>query len=42
VAGTDASPGVAQGYKTMFLQDDDGQMRDTTRCAGLDCVGVRR
>ncbi len=41
LAGSDASPGVAQGYKTMFLQDDDGQMRDThSVAAGLDYVGV--
>ncbi|MBF0628816.1 MAG: tryptophan synthase subunit beta [Magnetococcales bacterium] len=33
--------GVAQGYKTYFLQDDDGQMRDThSVAAGLDYVGV--
>ena len=37
----DASPGVAQGYKTMFLQDDDGQMKDThSVAAGLDYIGV--
>jgi tryptophan synthase beta chain len=41
LAGEDASPGVAQGYKTMFLQDGDGQMRDThSVAAGLDYVGV--
>jgi tryptophan synthase beta chain len=41
LAATDASPGVAQGYKTMFLQDDDGQMRDThSVAAGLDYIGV--
>ncbi|MFU8819006.1 MAG: tryptophan synthase subunit beta [Desulfurivibrio sp.] len=41
LAGDDASPGVAQGYKTMFLQDDDGQMRDThSVAAGLDYIGV--
>ena len=41
LAGQDASPGVAQGYKTMFLQDDDGQMRDThSVAAGLDYIGV--
>jgi tryptophan synthase beta chain len=41
LAGTDASPGVAQGYKTMFLQDSDGQMRDThSVAAGLDYIGV--
>lgn len=37
----DASPGMAQGYKTMFLQDDDGQMLEThSVAAGLDYVGV--
>ncbi|CAG36360.1 tryptophan synthase subunit beta [Desulfotalea psychrophila] len=41
LAGGDASPGVAQGYKTMFLQNDDGQMREThSVAAGLDYVGV--
>ena len=41
LASTDASPGVAQGYKTMFLQDDDGQMLDThSVAAGLDYIGV--
>ncbi len=37
----DASMGVAQGYKTYFLQDADGQMREThSVAAGLDYVGV--
>ena len=37
----DASIGVAQGYKTYFLQDDDGQMKEThSIAAGLDYVGV--
>jgi tryptophan synthase beta chain len=41
LAGTDASVGVAQGYKTYFLQDDDGQMREThSVAAGPDYVGV--
>jgi tryptophan synthase beta chain len=41
LAGRDASPGVAQGYKTFFLQNDDGQMREThSVAAGLDYVGV--
>ncbi|MCB2180826.1 MAG: tryptophan synthase subunit beta [Desulfobulbaceae bacterium] len=41
LAGKDASAGVAQGYKTMFLQNDDGQMMDThSVAAGLDYVGV--
>jgi tryptophan synthase beta chain len=41
LASTDASAGIAQGYKSMFLQNDDGQMRDThSVSAGLDYVGV--
>ena len=41
LASTDASVGVAQGYKTYFLQDPDGQMREThSVAAGLDYVGV--
>jgi len=41
LASKDASPGVAQGYKTMFLQNDDGQMCDThSVAAGLDYIGV--
>jgi tryptophan synthase beta chain len=37
----DASVGVAQGYKTYFLQDSDGQMQEThSIAAGLDYVGV--
>ncbi|MBF0367899.1 MAG: tryptophan synthase subunit beta [Magnetococcales bacterium] len=33
--------GVAHGYKTFFLQNSDGQMRDThSVAAGLDYVGV--
>ncbi|MCP4748901.1 MAG: tryptophan synthase subunit beta [Desulfobacteraceae bacterium] len=37
----DASVGVAQGYKTYFLQNSDGQMLDThSIAAGLDYVGV--
>ena len=36
-----AAIGVAQGYKTFFLQDGDGQMREThSVAAGLDYVGV--
>jgi tryptophan synthase beta chain len=36
-----ATAGVAQGYKTMFLQDSDGQMLDThSISAGLDYVGI--
>ena len=34
-------PGIAQGYKTMFLQNNDGQLGDThSIAAGLDYVGV--
>ena len=41
LCGRDASPGVAQGYRTMFLQNDDGQMLEThSVAAGLDYVGV--
>ena len=41
LAGTDGSPGVAQGYKTYFLQNAEGQMRDThSVSAGLDYIGV--
>ena len=41
LAGDDGSPGVAQGYKTYFLQDDEGQMRHThSVSAGLDYIGV--
>jgi tryptophan synthase beta chain len=41
LASKDASVGVAQGYKTYFLQNDDGQMREThSVAAGLDYVGV--
>jgi tryptophan synthase beta chain len=37
----DASIGVAQGYKTYFLQNRDGQMKEThSIAAGLDYVGV--
>jgi tryptophan synthase beta chain len=33
--------GVAQGYKTYFLQDGDGQMLEThSVAAGLDYIGV--
>jgi len=39
--GDRAAPGIAQGYKTMFLQDEDGQMLDThSIAAGLDYVGI--
>lgn len=41
LSGADASVGVAQGYRTYFLQNDDGQMRDThSVAAGLDYIGV--
>lgn len=41
LASEDSSIGVAQGYKTYFLQDRDGQMRHThSVAAGLDYVGV--
>ena len=37
----DASVGVAQGYKTYFLQNDDGNMLETQSvAAGLDYIGV--
>jgi tryptophan synthase beta chain len=41
LASKDGSVGVAQGYKTYFLQDEDGQMNEThSVAAGLDYVGV--
>lgn len=41
LASKDASVGVAQGYRTYFLQDADGQMLEThSVAAGLDYVGV--
>jgi len=41
LCSADASIGVAQGYKTYFLQNDDGQMNEThSVAAGLDYVGV--
>ena len=41
LACDDASVGVAQGYKTYFLQNPEGQMNDThSVAAGLDYVGV--
>ncbi len=41
LCATDAGVGVAQGYKTFFLQNEDGQMREThSIAAGLDYVGV--
>jgi tryptophan synthase beta chain len=41
LASKDGTVGVAQGYKTYFLQDADGQMRHThSVAAGLDYIGV--
>ncbi|MBW1944080.1 MAG: tryptophan synthase subunit beta [Deltaproteobacteria bacterium] len=41
IASKDGNIGVAQGYKSYFLQDSDGQMREThSVAAGLDYVGV--
>jgi tryptophan synthase beta chain len=41
LAYDEATIGVAQGYKTYFLQDRDGQMQKThSVSAGLDYVGV--
>jgi tryptophan synthase beta chain len=41
LSSPDASVGIAQGYRTYFLQNDDGQMREThSVAAGLDYVGV--
>ena len=41
LASSEAEVGIAQGYKTYFLQDGDGQMRETSSvAAGLDYVGV--
>jgi tryptophan synthase beta chain len=41
LASSSASVGVAQGYRTYFLQNQDGQMQDThSVAAGLDYVGV--
>jgi tryptophan synthase beta chain len=41
LSSKDASIGIAQGYKTYFLQDKDGQMKEThSVAAGLDYVGV--
>lgn len=41
LASSDSSLGVAQGYKTFFLQNNDGQMKEThSVAAGLDYVGV--
>lgn len=41
LASNDASIGIAQGYKTYFLQNDDGNMLEThSVAAGLDYIGV--
>lgn len=41
LASKDGTPGIAQGYKTYFLQNSDGQMKETySVAAGLDYVGV--
>jgi len=41
LAGDQGSLGIAQGYQTLFLQDQDGQMAQThSVAAGLDYVGV--
>jgi len=41
LASAEGRVGVAQGYRTYFLQDDDGQMRPThSVAAGLDYIGV--
>lgn len=41
LASADASIGIAQGYKTYFIQNKDGQLQEThSISAGLDYVGV--
>lgn len=41
IAGGQGRLGVAQGYRTYFMQDDEGQMCDThSISAGLDYIGV--
>lgn len=41
IAGEQAKPGIAQGYKTYFLQNQEGLMNDThSVSAGLDYIGV--
>ncbi len=41
IASSDAAVGIAQGYKTLFLQNKDGQFREThSVSAGLDYVGI--
>jgi len=41
LASQDGTVGIAQGYKTYFLQNKDGQMKEThSVAAGLDYVGI--
>jgi len=41
LSSKDGRVGVAQGYKTFFLEDEEGQMKEThSVAAGLDYVGV--
>jgi tryptophan synthase beta chain len=41
LSGSSGSPGVAQGYKTFFLQNNEGQMMKThSIAAGLDYIGI--
>lgn len=41
IASGKGKPGIVQGYKSFFLQDNDGQMAHThSISAGLDYVGV--
>jgi tryptophan synthase beta chain len=41
IKGNQGTPGIAQGYHTVFLQTDEGQMIDThSVAAGLDYVGI--
>lgn len=41
LSSNDGATGVTQGYKTRFLQNQDGQMRDTSSiAAGLDYTGI--
>ena len=41
IASNDATVGVAQGFRTYFLQNQDGQMNEThSVSAGLDYIGI--
>ena len=41
IAGGQGQPGVAQGFKTYFLQNEEGLMNDThSVSAGLDYIGI--